>query len=347
MRNLLLSLLCLTLWVINISSVKAQQSTRVAFGCCLQHDQRQPVFDALTHSDPDVFVFLGNSLDVDADDMDDLLAEYEVFNRFRGPRLLRRQSAVMSVWGRNDYRMNGNAGRENPIKYAVRNHFLTFWREPISSPRMFQDHGIAKSVIFGNAPQRVQVIVLDGRWNRDPLPLKGWFDRLQSSFNPNQGPYLANPAGQLLGEEQWQWLRDQLQKPAEVRLLMSATPFFAPANGYDSWAMYAQEQQRLTEMLQTIQPQGLVLAVGDRKFGELSRLQDVLPYPLWQISGGSLSAPGDAPYDSQWRVDNATEESRYGQVEVLWQQQPQLTFSLRNEEGRVLQSHEVTLSQLQ
>jgi len=324
--------------LLSVSSgpANAQQSTRVAFGCCFNHSERQPVFDGLHRSDPEVFVFLGNVLDVDADDMDDMLEAYEVFNRFRGPKVLRRQSAVMSVWNLTDYRIDGHTGANNPAKHAVKNHFLTYWREPISSPRMFQEHGLAKSIIIGNEPQRVQVIVLDGRWNRDVLTQVGWFERVARSMDEQLGPYLRNPAGRLLGEAQWQWLAEQLQKPAEVRVLMSATPFYAPANGYDSWAMYSQEQQRLEQLLQELQPEGLVLAVGDRGFGEFSKVEGVVDYPLWQVTAGWMSAENQDAYNSDVRNGAAYPKSRYGQIEVLWRDTPELKLSLRDVDGRPL-----------
>lgn len=330
--------------LVAVAPALAQQSTRVAFGCCMDHSERQDVFDALNLADPEVFVFLGNTVDVDAGDMDDMLEAYDVLNRFRGPKVLRRQSAVMSMWNRTDYAIDGQAGTNNPLKYAVRNHFLTFWREPISSPRMFQEHGIAKAVVFGEAPQRVQVIMLDGRWNRDPLTRVGWVERLKRALDSEQGPYLPNPSATLLGDAQWQWLAEQLQEPAEVRVLMSATPFFAPVNGYDSWAMYATEQQRLVEMLQQLQPQGLVLATGDRGFGELAKIDDVLSYPLWQVTSGYLSSASEAPYRFEQRHGEAFEQARYGQIEVRWQDTPELILSLRDVDGRALVEQSVGLT---
>lgn len=329
------------------SGVIAQQSTRVAFGCCFDHSERQLTFDALTHADPEAFVFLGNGLDVDADDMDDLLEAYEVFNRFRAPKVMRRQSAVMSVWNLSDYRINGQAGIDNPLKYAVRNHYLTFWREPASSSRMFQQHGIAKSMVLGSAPQRVQIIILDGRWNRDPLATVGWLEQQLRKFDENKGPYQINSAGRLLGDDQWQWLAEQLKKPAEVRIVMSATPFFAPANGFDSWAMYPRAQQRLLELLGELQPSGVVLAVGDRGFGELSKVNDVLPYPLWQVTAGSIESADSTPYRSEYRQGPAIEASRFGQIEVIWNDNPDLRLSLQNVDGRILHSQTLSLSQLQ
>lgn len=346
MRQLSLLVIVAISLLLSVASY-AQQSTRVAFGCCLNHSERQDVFDALNMADPEVFVFLGNVVDADAGDMDDMLEAYEVFNRFRGPKVLRRQSAVMSIWNNTDYTIDGYRGKDNPSKYAVRNQFLTFWREPVGSPRLFQEHGLAKAVIFGQAPQRVQVIVLDGRWNRDPLSQVGWTERMARKFDAELGPYKANPSGELLGDAQWQWLEEQLKQPAEVRVLMSATPFFAPNNGYDSWSLYSREQQRLERLLKRLQPNGLVLAVGDRDFGELSKIDNILPYPLWQVTAGSISSESASPYASVIRQGRGHEGSRYGQVEVRWLEQgPELELTLRDVNGRVLEQQQLSLTAL-
>ncbi|MAC33381.1 MULTISPECIES: phosphodiesterase [Idiomarina] len=325
----------------------AQQTTRVAFGCCIDHTKRQNIWDAINHAQPEVFVFLGDTVDVDADDMEDLLDAYEVFNRYRGPRVLRRNSAVMSVWNRKDYSLDGKSGKNNPNRYAVRNHFLTFWREPVTSERLFQEHGIAKSVVFGTEPQRVQVIVLDGRWNRDPLNTVGWLEQQTRRFNAELGPYQPNNSGNLLGDEQWQWLAEQLKKPAEVRILMSATPILSPANGYDSWALYQRELTRLKKLLMELQPSGLLLASGDRLFGEFAQSGEFLSYPLWQVTPGTINFEGESPYQSHYRDGKAFTESRYGQIEVIWKEQPELVLTLRDVDGRPLDSRRIPLSQLQ
>lgn len=193
----------------------------------------------------------------------------------------------------------------------------------------------------------MQVIVLDGRWNRDPLSQVGWVERQTRRFNADLGPYQSNNTGDLLGDEQWQWLAEQLQQPAEVRIIMGATPVIAPANGYDSWALYLREQNRLKELLTELKPSGLLLASGDRLFGEFAKSDEFLPYPLWQVTPGSINFDGETPYSSSYRDGEAYAESRYGQIEVIWKEQPELELTLRDVDGRPLDTRKLNLSQLQ
>ena len=328
-------------------AVQAQQSTRIALGCCVDQSERQAVCDALNLAEPEVFALLGNGVAANADDMDDLLAAYEVFNRYRGPRLLRRNSAFVSTWGEDDYSIDGHVGADNPKRYAVRNHFLTFWREPLTSERMFQEHGIAKSFIVGEAPQRVQVILLDTRWAREPLKKKGLLERISNYFDKNTGPLQAGAANSLLGEGQWQWLEQQLSKEAEVRILLSEMPFIAPQNGYPSWALFMQEQKRLFALLKNLDVNHVLLGHGGINFGQIVKAPQLLDYPVWQISSGTINRDDETPYRFNQRQGAGEPSARFGMIEIMWLEQPTVTLSLRDVNGRSLSSTTINLSELQ
>ena len=328
-------------------AAQAQQSTRIALGCCVDQSERQAVWDALNLAEPEVFALLGNGVSADADDMDELLAAYEVFNRYRGPRLLRRNSAFVSTWGADDYSIDGHEGADNPQRYAVRNHFLTFWREPLTSPRMFQEHGIAKSFIVGEAPQRVQIILLDTRWAREPLKTKGVFARIGHYFDDNTGPYQVGPTHRLLGEGQWQWLEEQLKKDAEVRVILSEMPFVAPQNGFPSWALFTQEQQRLFALIDNLEVKHVLFGHGGVHFGQIVKAPQLLDYPVWQVSSGTINRSDETPYQFNQRQGSGEPSTRFGMIEITWLEQPTVTLSLRDVNGRSLSSTMINLSELQ
>jgi alkaline phosphatase D len=72
----------------------------------------------------------------------------------------------MATWDDHDYGEN-DAGAEYPMKEASRDLFLRFWNEPAGSPRHDRD-GVYTSARFGPPGRRVQVTLLDLRWNRTP-----------------------------------------------------------------------------------------------------------------------------------------------------------------------------------
>ncbi|EKE83721.1 alkaline phosphatase D family protein [Idiomarina xiamenensis] len=327
-------------------AAKQAQYTRIEFSCCLAHDRSQPVWQAISRSDPDVFLLLGNALNIDADDIDDMRSAYDVLDRYRGLRQTRLNSLLMSIWGAQDYAIADADGRTNGERFAVRNLFLDYWREPLASGRHYQQQGIYKSVVVGQAPQRVQIILLDSRWNRQSLTTRSWWQRLQAWFN-DQGRWQQNNSDELLGESQWQWLNEQLQVPAEVRIVGSSEAFLSDFDGHDNWSAYPAAQQRLFRTLRDSRANGVVLVAGSKRYGDLSVHQGAVDYPLWQISSGSINRGGGAVSANRYRQGKAYPEAHYGRIEIQWaNQQPQLLLSVRDIDGRVLQQQQLALQTL-
>src|SRR5437868_6122617 len=80
---------------------------------------------------------------------------------------LRSACPVLAVWDDHDYGKN-DAGADFPQKDDSKKQFLTFFGEPTGSPRWLRP-GVYDAKIFGPEGKRVQVILLDGRYNRSPL----------------------------------------------------------------------------------------------------------------------------------------------------------------------------------
>ena len=91
------------------------------------------------------------------------------------------------MWDDHDYGLN-DAGAEFMGKDESKRQFLTFFGEPSGSPR-WQRPGVYDAKIFGPPGKRVQVILLDGRYNRSPLK-KG--KRGSHPNYPFLEPYLPN-----------------------------------------------------------------------------------------------------------------------------------------------------------
>ncbi|MFX9912103.1 hypothetical protein ABTP43_20035, partial [Acinetobacter baumannii] len=82
-------------------------------------------------------------------------------------RALRAQVPVVATWDDHDYGED-DAGGEYPMKEQSRRIFLDFWGEPVDSLRRERD-GVYTSYTFGPEGRRVQLILLDLRYNRAPI----------------------------------------------------------------------------------------------------------------------------------------------------------------------------------
>ena len=71
-----------------------------------------------------------------------------------------------------------------------------------------------------NPGERVQVILLDTRYHRDAL------QRRVKAEGEYGGPY-GTSSGTILGEEQWEWLAQQLTVEADLRIICTSIQFVA------------------------------------------------------------------------------------------------------------------------
>ena len=132
--------------------------SRIAFGSCAKQDQPQPIWDAIVESDPDVFLFIGDNIYGDSEEMDVLRGKWQQLGRVAGYQRLKATCPILATWDDHDYGKN-DAGSEYAMKVESQKLFLDFFDEPADSPRR-QRPGVYHSYRFGPDGRRVQVILL-------------------------------------------------------------------------------------------------------------------------------------------------------------------------------------------
>jgi alkaline phosphatase D len=151
----------------------------------------------------------------------------------------------------------------------------------------------------------------------------------------------------MLGDRQWQWLRDQLQKPAELRILVSSIQVIPDIHPFEKWANLPHERRRL---LDAIAPSnGLFLLSGDQHFAEVSRLQRPNRYDLFEFTSSGLThTRGIIAAPNNHRVGRYVVAKNFGQIDIDWAlTDPTIIFSVKSVSGKVLLQHELRCSQLQ
>lgn len=335
----------------------AQRSiSRIAFGSCSKESRPQPIWDAVLARQPELFVFLGDNIYADTRDMQVMRRKYQQFSQIDGVRRLREQVPVVATWDDHDYGEN-DAGAEYPMKEQSRQIFLDFWGEPADSPRRQRD-GVYTSYSFGPQGRRVQLILLDLRYNRTPLltspflddeaHYSRWARRQQRLGKEVPGPYTRNPdpAASMLGERQWQWLEAQLREPADVRIIGSSLQVVSDFAGWEAWVNYPEDQQRLYETIRRTRARGVVLLSGDTHFGELSVQRRNVPYPMHDLTSSGLTESWHVPVPNALRKDGQSfSQANFGEVLIDWEQR-QLTLGLRDVNGEPLLQQVIALDAL-
>ncbi len=335
--------------IVNKTVTKAKLPlSHIYFGSCGKQYKPMPIFDAIVEDKPDLFVFLGDNIYGDTEDMSELKAKYKMLGDHPGFKKLKATSPLIAIWDDHDYGEN-DAGSEYPQKEASRKIMLDFWQEPKDSPRYKRD-GIYTSYMYGEGDQSVHIIMPDLRWNRAPLHSVGKLSYAIKRMPKNMGPYEVSPDenASMLGEKQWQWLEQELRKPAAVKIIASSLQLLPEFTGWESWANFPYDRSRLLSQIKQEKIPGVIMISGDTHWGELSKLESQGMYPLYEVTSSGLSEKWKDVSPNKHRLGDYTHDVNYGFIDIDWEKEdPTITFGLKQVDGKVFSQQSLSLSSLQ
>jgi alkaline phosphatase D len=325
--------------------------TRIGFGSCADQDRPLPIFDTIAAAKPELLLLIGDNIYADLERGRKVTPaviqeKYDTLARLPGFQRLKATCPILATWDDHDFGKN-DAGAEWALKDESQKLFLDFWGVPAGDPRRAQK-GVYSSTVIGPAGKRVQIILLDTRYHRSPL---------KRAAKPNPGervpPYVANtdPDVTVLGAEQWKWLEGELKKPAEVRLLVSSIQVIADEHGFEKWANFPKERDRLYALIRSTGANGVVILSGDRHLAEVSLdPKAAVGYPLYDVTSSGLNQGSKgwrAPERNSHRVAGMPYGDNFGMVLIDWaDDNPRLTLQVRDEDGDVACGVKVRLSTL-
>lgn len=327
--------------------------SRIVFGSCADQNKPCPIWEKVVDAKPDLLVLLGDNIYADIEngklkpsDPAKMAACYAELAAVPAFKSLRSSTYIMATWDDHDYG-NNDAGEEWVHKDDAQKQFLDFFGVPADSPRRKQK-GVYWAETFGPEGQRVQVIMLDGRYSRSPIrkadkPLPGTTIR----------PYLPNtdPDATMLGEEQWKWLEEQLKKPAEVRLIGSGIQVVSDEHPFEKWATIPNERARLYKLIKDTGASGVVVLSGDRHLGDISVDPKAVGYPLYDATSSGFNQGAlnyRDPEANKCRVGGMPWGNNFGVVQIDWAaKEPTVSLQLRDEDGQIAAAAKVPLARLQ
>ena len=320
----------------------------IAFGSCANQSKPQPIWDAVVASQPDLFVFLGDNIYADTEDMALMRARYKQLGDNPNYQRLATSTPIIATWDDHDYGVN-DGGAEYPKKAESKQIFLDFFGERANSKRRQQEGGVYTAYGYGPIDQRVQIILLDTRWERSPLTSVSEAEYAQRRLL-RIGPYTANtaPNARLLGEAQWRWLEEQLRQPAKVRILATSIPFLQEGTGWETWSNFPAEQQRLLALITQTRANGLLFITGDTHRAQFSKRTQDTPYPLWEINSSGLTENVDWPAPDASRLGGYYTEDNYGLIRIDWREtDPEIIMEIRDSDNDLVLQNTIRLSELQ
>lgn len=322
--------------------------SKILFGSCGHQDKNIPIFDAINKEQSDLFIFLGDNIYGDTNNMSVLANKYQRLGAKPGFKTLKAQTPIIAMWDDHDYGQN-DAGKEYPHKEESRQIMLDFWQEPANSPRRTRPDGIYTSYTYGEGEQTVQVIMPDLRWNRDALNAVSKLEYDTKRKLNNQGPYSPShvKGASMLGEAQWQWLEQELKKPAAIKLIASSLQLLPDFTGWESWANFPDDRKRLFTLIKKHKVNGVVIISGDTHWGEISQYKHNLDYPLIEMTSSGLTEKWKNVSPNTHRIGDFTHQVNYGDLSIDWQQaDPSISLQLKDIDGKAIMQSQFKLSSI-
>ncbi|GEO06492.1 hypothetical protein AAE02nite_41560 [Adhaeribacter aerolatus] len=260
------------------------------------------MWPAIIQDKPNVWVWLGDNIYGDSEDMAVLKAKYDAQLNQEGYKQLISQVPVIGTWDDHDFGKN-DGNKTYPKKKESQQLALDFFGEPANSPRRKQE-GIYAAYDYKVGKKTVKVILLDVRYHQDQLQREN-------------GKYLPSE-GDILGEVQWQWLQNQLQNSkADAHIIGTGIQIVPDNFPSEKWANFPNAKKRFYDLLAATKPKGVMLIAGDRHIGEFSRVNiPGLEQPVFEITSSGLThtttTNSEAKYPSAYRVGPLVTLKNYG-----------------------------------
>lgn len=305
--------------------------TKVAFGSCANQDQPEPLWKDIAAARPDLFLFLGDNVYASSPSQQPIAEQYKKLDAIPEYLELRKSVPFMATWDDHDYgQRDGGAdwsGKEN-----ARRDFLNYWSYARNSLPLEQG-GVYHAKILGPKKKTVQIIMLDTRYYRSPL--------IESPGNEGKAMnYVAQETGTILGENQWQWLEEQLKRPADLRFIVTSIQLIANDPPYEKWGNFPKERQRFFDLLKKTRTKNAILLSGDRHIASVSKI-DLEDYgPLYEITSSSINRANNFNDADRHYIGNTYNKENFGLAQIDWKRKKVL-IEVRGFSGEVANKVEI------
>ena len=305
----------------------------LAFGSCNRTDLPNLLWDDILNIKPNVWVWGGDNVYADTDDMVALRAMYTKQNQNKEYRKLIENTEIIGTWDDHDYGLN-DGGVEFEAKAESQHEFLNFMNISKDSPLRNQE-GVYSSTKYNLEKGSVNIIILDTRYFRTAITLDTVTEK---RVKPNE-----YGVGTILGEIQWAWLENQLnQSSADFNIIVSSVQVLSNEHGFEAWGNFPHEADRLEKLISSSKAEGVIILSGDRHISEFSQTQiDGMNYPLIDFTSSGLTHAykGFTGEPNPYRVGDVVFTESFGTLEFDFSSK-KVDFKIIGNNGVVLQKLE-------
>lgn len=311
---------------------------KIVFGSC--HNQNfsaSPIWKTIKSENPDLVILLGDNVYIDSHKEDIHRKAYQKLNDNLSFKSLLDTTPLVAIWDDHDFGRNDDGRADHPTKEMAQKIFLeTFLIQKERAPHSRE--GIYDSYTLGTQKNGVQIILLDTRTFRSPLNKNPQGKQTDKDGNL-YGRYLPHEDSSqtLLGSAQWEWLKEELKKPAKIRILASSIQVVSDKHNYEGWGLFPQERKLLIEALTSSSGTAFVLS-GDRHLSEISKSEN----GLVDLTSSPLHTKSFLTQEiNPYRVGTSIAANNYGVITLT---QTHVLAEFKSPTGKVLKSYTFPLN---
>lgn len=361
LRTLLLTLVVLAISVPSVSGNagelppmpsaaldRLKPPRQLLFGSCYKLSRGgKEIWETIADLNPDLFLFAGDTVYPDGFDKQPelplLSSAYRELAKDPYFASLRSSVPVLAVWDDHDYG-DHDGGGDFPWRETSEAMFEQAWGLAADDPRR-QRPGVYFSQVLGEGDETVQIIMLDTRFFRSPLQVSdARGSRGKERYIPTDDPRRT-----MLGDAQWAWLAEELQRPVALRLVVSSVQLLGDGHGWEGWHQMPRERSRLMALLREQDHSPTIVLSGDRHVAGFYEMDVGLHEPLLEFTSSALNNTIAFPYrrltlgeEGIHRLGDLYGEANVGAVAIDWERRV-VTLRLHGRDGAVIREEQRSL----
>lgn len=292
------------------SFAQAKSITRFTLGSCFAPQLSDAMWPVMGSYKPQLHIALGDNVYQAQENHDmqqpNLAAAYELLRGTKGFVDFANNVEILPTWDDHDFGFNDAGGSFKPKKRSQQ-LFNQMWQIPKDDLRTTRD-GIYHAQIYGTKGQKAQFILLDTRFFRSDVIKKD-----------GQFPIINEDNATMLGNAQWQWLENQLAKPADVRFIVTSVQLLTTNRIGEGWYTMPKQRQKLLELI--AKAKNTIVLSGDRHFANFYQSRHIV-----EMTSSSLNLPitGQArerfsQMKEPFAQGASVLDANFGLVEIDWQ----------------------------
>lgn len=258
----------------------------IALGSNLNQNQPMPIWKTIEKSNPDLFLFVGNTIFSQKNTIKNILSSlYRKLITNREYRSYREKIPFMSIWSDQEL----PEGLDAKEKESARKDFTKKWPY-IANLISKNQNGLYHSKLFGDKKNKhtTQIIMLDTRWDKN--------------------------SQQVLSQEQWTWLESELKRSASLRILVSPMALEATQTESITWSNFQNQKEKLLGLIKKSKVKNLIVTTATQGFSSVKKDD----FPLIQVGRLNKLTEGkeDDPVAASFAVIKTNWDTKTSSLEI-------------------------------